>query len=415
MNKEIFAQMQGQLKPSVEAQDSLRERLGRAKGKRRSWGKYVAVAACAALLLGAYPAYRALKPARLHSYVAGPVAAAELTGQRESGTEDVGLTQGAGPAPNTGVIVGPTGAVEDAPVGSEEAVAAYQTLMARFQADYGEDRYPEWYGGSYLQGDSLIVNIVHRFDTVDKGFCLSIQDMAGSDCVGFGGAKYSYSHLRELQKQVDGKLGEMGLSFGSGIDEERGQLRLSLSEKSDEALKFLAEIDPEDDAIVVHVGEQTKTTDAANAPAVRHAIPEGKEPVKATNAPIAEEPTLVEPAGVEDLPATMPGGAVVSHEMPIPEGKEPVKATDDPIAEEPTLVEPAGVEDLPTTMPGGAVVGHEMPIPEGKEPIAEEPIAKEPILVEPAGVEDLPQDKEPLVATPEGGLSQVSAVPGSAE
>ncbi len=365
MNREIFAQMQGQLKPSVEAQDSLRERLGRAKVKRRGWGKYVAVAACAALLLGAYPAYRALKPARLHSYVAGSVAATELTGQRESGTEDVGQTQGAGPAPNTGVIDVPTGTIEDAPVGSEEAVAAYQTLMARFQADYGEDKYPEWYGGSYLQGDSLIVNIVHRFDTADKEFFLSIQDMAGSDRVGFGGVKYSYSHLRELQKQVDGRLGEMGLSFVSAIDEERGQLRLSLSEKSDEALKFLAEIDPEDDAIAVHVGEQAKTTDAANAPAVRHAIPEGKEPVKATNVPIAEEPTLVEPVEAEDL--------------------------------------------LPAVMPGGAVVGHEMPIPEGKEPIAEEPT-----LVEPAGVEDLPQDKEPLVAMPEGGLSQVSAVPGSA-
>ena len=67
---EIFSSMQEQLRPSPQARAALEERLAQPVKKRPAPWKYGAVAACAALVLAAYPIYRALSPA-LHATVPG--------------------------------------------------------------------------------------------------------------------------------------------------------------------------------------------------------------------------------------------------------------------------------------------------------------------------------------------------------
>ena len=67
---EIFSSMQEQLRPSPQARAALEERLAQPVKKRPARWKYGALAACAALVLAAYPIYRALSPA-LHATVPG--------------------------------------------------------------------------------------------------------------------------------------------------------------------------------------------------------------------------------------------------------------------------------------------------------------------------------------------------------
>lgn len=67
---EIFSSMQEQLRPSPQARAALEARLAQPVKKRPAPWKYGAVAACAALVLAAYPIYRALSPA-LHATVPG--------------------------------------------------------------------------------------------------------------------------------------------------------------------------------------------------------------------------------------------------------------------------------------------------------------------------------------------------------
>ena len=69
MNK-IFSSMQEQLKPSPQARAALEARMAQPVKKRPAPWKYGAVAACAALVLAAYPIYRTLSPA-LHATVPG--------------------------------------------------------------------------------------------------------------------------------------------------------------------------------------------------------------------------------------------------------------------------------------------------------------------------------------------------------
>ena len=74
MNKVMIASMREQLRPSEAARTALLDRVGEIPNKREgnSVRKYFAVAACAALLLCAYPVYNVLKsqnPPKLHSYI----------------------------------------------------------------------------------------------------------------------------------------------------------------------------------------------------------------------------------------------------------------------------------------------------------------------------------------------------------
>ncbi|MCI9444596.1 MAG: hypothetical protein HFF69_07730 [Oscillospiraceae bacterium] len=171
-----------------------------------------------------------------------------------------------------------------------EAVMAYQNLMARFEADYGPGVYPEWYGGAYIDGQTLIVNIVTYLDPGnegDKTLYFQIQEWAGSDRVGFGGSDVSLNQLKELQDKVMAAMEELGLAAGCGIDEEAGRVVLTLPEVTEEALWKLAWLDPADTAIQVITARMTVTDTPAEEP--------GQIAPSVSN--------IIQPGGVSDDPS----------------------------------------------------------------------------------------------------------------
>ena len=103
MNKELFSNMQKQMTPSPQARAALSEKLAQPVKKRPvPWKKYTALAACAALMVGAFTVYQAGRPegkTALHSYVmvdgvTGYVQenATTATGGSEGGDQDMGMT-----------------------------------------------------------------------------------------------------------------------------------------------------------------------------------------------------------------------------------------------------------------------------------------------------------------------------------
>ena len=391
MNRELFASMRSQMKPSPEAQAGLREKLAQAKPERKGghYRKYAALAACLALAAAVVPAYRYWKWQRLmqvfqhsatieiyepHSYVLADGVGVQTENTADTGAvtanesvsysrdQDQDMTPGeltdnmleAGftredadaylsggwqmtwakwwkfyhqseesgdrtlealldfsreedLAVNTGDL--PGGAyVVDIPV-QEVAVMAYQNLMAQFEKDYGPDKYPEWYGGAYIdENETLVVNIVEGGEPEDKALFLKIQDWAGTDQISFGNVKYGLGYLRDLQDRAFEAMSELGLAVGCGVNEETGQVELDLSAVTDEALRLLAELDPADDAILVRVGQAAVAEDtaASEAPDGYIHIPAPAEnDVQPDNLPIGPEGAEydllpLEPSGVED-------------------------------------------------------------------------------------------------------------------
>ena len=181
--------------------------------------------------------------------------------------------------------------VSDAPDQSE-AVMAYQNLMARFEADYGPERYPDWYGGAYIdEYGMLTVNIVEYLEPEGKELLLQIQDWAGNDRISFGSSGLSLNQLRELQDKAFTAMYEMGLAVGCGVNEETGQVELTLEEVNEAALWKLAELDPADTAILVVVerapGEDW-VEELAPSPSASHSTQPGV--VADANDAIAWEP-----------------------------------------------------------------------------------------------------------------------------
>ena len=377
MNKEMFRSMQEQLCPSVEVRAELTEKLASAKKKTVPVGRYAAIAACAAVLVAAYPVYGAFRACltgrevsldpgssgqrvtvtKPHSYAAVMIPAeacwpadagapesntvtggagawegdrdqdmtpGELTDNmlesgfsqedvdgylasgwqmtwakwwkfyhmaEESGewtlesllefSENEGLSVNTGEAP----VEIPGGAfVGDSP-DQGEAVMAYQNLMARFEADYGPGVYPEWYGGAYIDGHaSLIVNIVVSYEErlTDKELYLQIWDWAGSDRVAFSSSELSMNQLKDLQENVIAVMEALGLEFGCGINEETGQVELTLYHYNEDALWELARLDPADTAIDVLINDMEDLLPTeepvAVAPSVSHSSQPGGAP-----------------------------------------------------------------------------------------------------------------------------------------
>ncbi len=389
MNKELFQSMQKQMTPSPEARAELSEKLAQPVKKRPvPWRKYGAVAACAALVIGAFSLHsygqedgqwmfflrsfhRDVIETKLHSYVTvddltGYVTenATTATGGSEGSDQDMGMTPedlttamldvgytqeeidkyqsigyqmtwanwwkfvhqqensegddpfnldnlktfsqkelyvrtGALPAPNTGDL--PGGAyVGDVPVqvGAED----YQKLMEHFNGQY-----PDWYGGAYLdQSGRLVVQLVEDKDPGDKSLELQVLDWTGSDQVMFSSCKYSLAQLKELMDQLNALPGQdmkfRDVMAGWGINEEANRIELTLTQVYDPILVVLAELDPDDDAIYVQVGQRATADVGTEDPAVRHVMP-GGVPV-----PDDEDLAAVEPwydgahYDVEDLP-----------------------------------------------------------------------------------------------------------------
>ena len=190
-----------------------------------------------------------------------------------------------------------------------EAIMAYQNLMARFEADYGPDRYPDWYGGAYIdEHGMLVVNIVEDLEPEGKKLFLQIQDWAGSDRISFGGSGLSLNQLRELQDKAFNAMYEMGLAVGCGVNEETGQVELTLEEANEAALWKLAELDPAGTAILVVV-ERAPSVDwveeLAPSPSVSHSVRPGGNDLL-SNTPVSDTPGAVEDA--DDAIAWEPQG-----------------------------------------------------------------------------------------------------------
>jgi hypothetical protein len=205
---------------------------------------------------------------------------------------------GALPAPNTGDL--PGGAyIGDAP-SQEEAVNAYQKLMDRFDGVY-----PDWYGGAYIDSSGwLVVQLVEDKDPADKSLELQVLDWTGSDQVMFSSCKYSLAQLKELMDQLNALPGQdmkfRDVMAGWGINEEANRIELTLTQVYDPILVVLAELDPDDDAIYVQVGQRATADVGTEDPAVRHVMP-GGVPV-----PDDEDLAAVEPCYVEELPGKLP-------------------------------------------------------------------------------------------------------------
>lgn len=318
MNRELFDSMQKQINPSPQVRAALSEKLAQAPKKRPvPWMKYGAVAACAALVVGAFTVYQVGKPrdypliskVPIHSYVTvdGPGGyVQENTTTTETGGGDTGTPNtGALPAPNTGDL--PGGAyIGDAP-SQKEALNAYEKLMDRFDGVY-----PDWYGGAYIDSSGwLVVQLVESKDPADKSLELQVLDWTGSDQVMFSSCKYSLAQLKELMDQLNALPGQdmkfRDVMAGWGIDEKANRIELTLTQVYDPILVVLAELDPDDDAIYVQVGQRA-STDVD--------IKEGEEPVSYDVMPggatvpddedlIAEEPWY-DGAHYDTLPADLP-------------------------------------------------------------------------------------------------------------
>ncbi len=316
MSKELFDSMNKQMTPSPQVRAALSEKLAQAPKKRPvPWRRYGAIAACAALVIGAFSLHsdaqedaqwmvflrsfnRDVIETRLHSYVT-------VEGLTEIMPENASTTETGGgdtSTPNTDDLlspsrslcynsVGDTGTpntgdspnrdyapssalpggayVGDAPV-QEEAVNAYEKLMDRFNGTY-----PDWYGGAYIDGSGwLVVQLVEDKDPVDKSLELQVLDWTDDGHVIFSSCKYSLAHLKGLMDQLnalpdkDMKCGDV--MAGWGIDEEANHIELTLTQVYEPILAILAELDPDDDAICVKVGQRAS---------VDGLVKEGEEPV----------------------------------------------------------------------------------------------------------------------------------------
>ena len=298
MNRELFVSMQKRLSPSPEARAALEARL--AGKRRRAVPRYAVLAACLLLAAAALPLGRIVRDRAAWAQVTAgfrPGVSAS-----EPRLHSCVISDAAAAADHT---AGGTGRNEELPGGAlvredaaaqEDAAAAYQNLMARFAADWGPGAYPDWYGGAYIDpSGALIVNLVEAHDSADKTLALQIQDWAGGP-VGFSSVKYSLSYLRRLQEQAFDAMYELGLSVGCGVDEEAGRVVLTLSSVTDEALALLAELDPEDDAILVLAGPFARDRSGVIQPG-------GEEDLTVDKVISADQPGVVqplEPARVEN-------------------------------------------------------------------------------------------------------------------
>lgn len=204
-----------------------------------------------------------------------------------SGEEGLMVNTGEAPELPGGAYVG---------VDQSEAVTAYQNLMAQFEADYGPDKYPEWYGGAYIDENAeLIVNIAEGYEPEDKELFFQIQSWAGSGRVGFGSSRESLNYLRFLQARVLEAMDAMGLTVGCGINEETGMVELAIRSADEAALWKLAELDPTNSVLVI-VGKAAATDGLAEEPVA--AAPSVTQTVQPGGTPEAPDGAFEDENGV---------------------------------------------------------------------------------------------------------------------
>lgn len=296
------------------------------------WKAVAACAACAVLVLGAYPAYQAAHPP-LHSYTV-------LEGGGMTTQGDVkapaGGTFGPGIIPG-GAYVGDnkgetgidgteyTAPGQDAPL-QEKAAAQYDALMKNGGISDTASN-PDWYGGAWIDNSfypeaKLAVALVDGFRTDELE--AQIEEWCGGEVV-FKDAKYALAYLYALQDSVTDALtgGNDALSCGIGVDVTENCLGVDIySDGKDipkEVLVKLAQFDPDGDAIRVrlHTGRlDTLTDETVKGPAPAPAAPD-EQPVPA----VIEDGDQIYHG--EDAPAdAIPGGVSPVGELPQTKGED---------------------------------------------------------------------------------------------
>lgn len=301
----------------VQAADSkvIRPRFG--------WKKLAACAACAALVLGAYPVYRAVNPPQ-HGYTV-------LEGGGMTTLDDVKAPAGGESDPNAlpgGAYVGGDSGNDgehyqigdDAPV--DEAAADQYDKLLRGMGMHGEGAasYPDWFAGAWIDHSGgpddpawLTVAIVDGFRTPEReaeilGWC--------GDGVVFQDAKYSHAYLDGLMEQVAPLLDGTGLNCGVGVDVIANCLGIDLYSNGqaipDSILARLAKLDPAGDAIRVRLftGKlDTLTDDMVKGPAPAPVDPE-------TRATLTLTDDSKDAAAFVENGALVPGGASSAEDLP---------------------------------------------------------------------------------------------------
>lgn len=299
------------------------------------WKTIAACAACAVLVLGAYPAYQAAHPP-LHSYTVLEGGGMTTQGDVKApagGTFGPGIMPGGAYVGNDRGETGIDGTEytvpgQDAPA-QEKAAAQYQGLLQGLggQGGYEPEAYPGWYGGAWIDNSfypeaKLAVAIVDGFRTDELE--VRIEEWCGGEVV-FKDVKYSRSYLDQLMEPISQVLEEadMDLLCGFGVDVMENCLGVDIhSDGKDipkEVLAKLAQLDPDGGAIRVrlHTGRlDTLTDETVKGPAPAPAAPD-EQPVPA----VIEDGDQIYHG--EDAPAdAIPGGASPVGELPQAKGED---------------------------------------------------------------------------------------------
>lgn len=314
------------------------------------WKTIAACAACAALILGAYPVYRAAHPA-LHGYtvveggtmntledVKAPAGGQiDIPGQNPPAPNPVEPPRGSGPdaIPGGAYIGGDSGGdndgehyqIGDIPV-DEAAADQYDRLLQGLGGVDGREpaAYPDWFAGAWIDhgGTSeapawLTVAIVAGSHTPELE--AEITGWCGGGVV-FQDAKYSRNFLDGLMEQVVPLLDGTGLNCGIGVDVIANCLGVDLYSNGqtipDSILAKLAKLDPAGDAIRVRLftGKlDTLTDDMVKGPAPEPVAPEARATPAATEDG-EPYPTPVDGDKVYHGEDAVPGGVRSEEELP---------------------------------------------------------------------------------------------------
>ena len=299
------------------------------------WKAVAACAACAVLVLGAYPAYQAAHPP-LHSYTVLEGGGMTTQGDVKApagGTFGPGIMPGGAYVGNDRGETGIDGTEytapgQDAPV-QEKAAAQYQGLLQGLggQGGYEPEAYPGWYGGAWIDNSfypeaKLAVALVDGFRTDELE--AQIEEWCGGEVV-FKDVKYSRSYLDQLMEPISQVLEEadMDLLCGFGVDVMENCLGVDIhSDGKDipkEGLAKLAQLDPDGGAIRVRLFTgrlDTLTDETVKGPAPAPAAPD-EQPVPA----VIEDGDQIYHG--EDAPAdAIPGGASPVGELPQAKGED---------------------------------------------------------------------------------------------
>lgn len=330
---------------------------GKVIRSRFRWKTAAACAACAVLMLGAYPAYQAAHPA-LHGYtvmegggmttlddVKAPAGGQiDIPGQNPPAPNPDQPPRGDGPdaIPGGAYIGGDSGSdrdgeyyqIGDIPV-DEAAADQYDRLLQGLGGVDGREpaAYPEWFAGAWIDHGGapetpacLTVSIVDGFRTPEleaqvRDWCGGTGDVAIVD------AKYSKNHLDGLMVSASKALDGTGLCCGIGVDVTANCLGVDLygeapTPEFEKTLAELAKLDPDGDAIRVRLftGKLDTLTDGLDkGPAPEPVAPDARATPTVTEdgQPVPGGKTVgAQEGGAQE--ATQPAACGLPEPTPVP-------------------------------------------------------------------------------------------------